>query len=209
MTGGRLKLNVVAGGAVVPPFQIVDAVHTGILDGGHGSAGAALSKHRAYALFGNPPPFGWDSHGFLGWFYQGGGEALHRTLVNDMLKLNVTGLLCFPAPTQPSASNSTGFSSHTEITLAEVVSRFSVWAAGYDWGSYRVGSPEARQGSAHGRQRAAPMSVRRDVVERRCLTSAISRSRPMNWVNWRGRLWANASSDRKGGNSLGRVGCVR
>jgi TRAP-type mannitol/chloroaromatic compound transport system substrate-binding protein len=36
MTGGRLKLDVVAGGSVVPPIQIQDAVHAGILDGGHG-----------------------------------------------------------------------------------------------------------------------------------------------------------------------------
>ena len=101
MTGGRLRLNVLAGGAVVPPFQIVDATHTGILDGGHGTAALSLNKHRAYALFGNPPPFGWDSHGFLGWFYEGGGEALYRTLVNGILKLNLVGFLSFPMPPQP------------------------------------------------------------------------------------------------------------
>ena len=101
MTGGRLRLNVLAGGAVVPPFQIADATHTGILDGGHGTAAYSLRKHRAYALFGNPPPFGWDSHGFLGWFYDGGGEALYRTLLNDILKLNLVGFLSFPMPTQP------------------------------------------------------------------------------------------------------------
>ena len=35
------------------------------------------------------------------WFYAGGGEALYRELVNDILKLNVTGLLYFPMPAQP------------------------------------------------------------------------------------------------------------
>src|SRR5262245_30368223 len=101
MTGGRLQLNLLAGGSVVTPFQLVEATHTGILDGGFGMAMSAHRQHRAYMLFGNPPPFGWDSHGFLGWFYHGGGEALYRELVNDILKLNLVGLLCFPLPTQP------------------------------------------------------------------------------------------------------------
>src|SRR5262245_56003293 len=36
MSGGRLKLDVLAAGAVVPAFQLQDAIHTGVLDGGHG-----------------------------------------------------------------------------------------------------------------------------------------------------------------------------
>src|SRR5882757_3734912 len=35
MTGGRLKFDVLAAGSVVPAFQMQDAVHAGILDGGH------------------------------------------------------------------------------------------------------------------------------------------------------------------------------
>src|SRR5262245_20805060 len=42
MTGSRLKLDVLPGGAVVPAFQIAEAAHTGILDGGHGSATYSL-----------------------------------------------------------------------------------------------------------------------------------------------------------------------
>ena len=79
MTGGRLRLNVLAAGSVVQPFQLAEASHAGILEGGFGMALSPLGKHRAHALFGNPPPFGWDSHGFLGWFYHGGGEALYRS----------------------------------------------------------------------------------------------------------------------------------
>ncbi len=101
MTGGRLRLDVFSAGSVVPPFQIVTAAHTGILDGGCGMAIAGQGKHRAYALFGNPPPFGWDSVGFLGWFQHGGGEALYRELVNGILKLDVVGFLFGPLPTQP------------------------------------------------------------------------------------------------------------
>src|SRR6266516_393469 len=36
MSGGRLKLDVLAAGAVVPAFQMSDAVHSGVLDSGDG-----------------------------------------------------------------------------------------------------------------------------------------------------------------------------
>lgn len=101
MTGGRLKLDVLAAGAVVPAFQMADAVHSGVLDAGHGVCAYWYGKHKAYSLFGTPPSYGWDAHGFLGWFYYGGGEALYKELVNDMLKLNLVGVLYYPMPTQP------------------------------------------------------------------------------------------------------------
>src|SRR5262249_5576507 len=76
MTGGRFKLDVLAAGAVVPAFQMADAVHSGILDGGHGVCAYWYGKHKGYSLFGTPPSFGWDGTSFLAWFYAGGGEAL-------------------------------------------------------------------------------------------------------------------------------------
>ncbi|MBX9591024.1 MAG: TRAP transporter substrate-binding protein [Hyphomonadaceae bacterium] len=101
MTGGRVKLEVLAAGAVVPAFQMQDAVHSGVLDGGHGVCAYWYGKHKAFSLFGTPPSYGWDAHGFLGWFYAGGGEALYNELVNDILKVNTVGFLYFPMPTQP------------------------------------------------------------------------------------------------------------
>ena len=91
MSGGRLKLDVLAAGAVVPAFQLQDAVHSGILDAGHGVCAYWYGKHKAFSLFGTPPSFGWDAHSLLGWFYYGGGEALYNELVNNILKLNVVG----------------------------------------------------------------------------------------------------------------------
>ena len=67
MTGGRLKFDVLAAGSVVPAFQVQDAVHAGILDGGHGVCYIWYSKHKAASLFGSPPSFGWDAHGMLAW----------------------------------------------------------------------------------------------------------------------------------------------
>jgi TRAP-type mannitol/chloroaromatic compound transport system substrate-binding protein len=101
MAGGRLRIDMVAGGSVVPPFQAAAAVHHGIIDGVHGSAGLWYSKHKARALFGTPPPFGWDSQSFLAWFYYGGGEQLYAELVNGVLKLDLTGFLSFPMLPQP------------------------------------------------------------------------------------------------------------
>src|SRR5256886_9649207 len=87
MTGGRLKLDVLAAGAVVPAFQMQDAVHSGILDAGHGVCAYWYGKHKAASLFGTPPSFGWDATSMLAWFYAGGGEALYKELVNGILKL--------------------------------------------------------------------------------------------------------------------------
>jgi TRAP-type mannitol/chloroaromatic compound transport system substrate-binding protein len=101
MAGGRLRIDMAAGGSVVPPFQAANAVHTGVLDGAHGSAALWYNRHKACALFGTPPPFGWDSHSFIAWFYYGGGEALYKELVHGVLKLDLVGLLSFPMPAQP------------------------------------------------------------------------------------------------------------
>ena len=101
MSGGRLKLDVLAAGAVVPAFQLQDAVHSGILDGGHGVTAYWYGKNKVASLFGTPPSLGWDAHSMLAWFYYGGGEALYNELINDILKLNLVGLLYFPMPTQP------------------------------------------------------------------------------------------------------------
>jgi TRAP-type mannitol/chloroaromatic compound transport system substrate-binding protein len=101
MSGGRLKLDVLAAGAVVPAFQMADAVHSGVLDAGHGVCAYWYGKHKAYSLFGTPPSYGWDAQSFLAWFYYGGGEDLYKELVNNILKLNLTGFLYFAMPTQP------------------------------------------------------------------------------------------------------------
>jgi TRAP-type mannitol/chloroaromatic compound transport system substrate-binding protein len=101
MSGGRLRLDVLAAGAVVPAFQMSDAVHAGVLDAGHGVCAYWYGKHKAYSLFGTPPSLGWDAQSMLAWFYAGGGEKLYYELVHDILKLNLVGFLYFPMPTQP------------------------------------------------------------------------------------------------------------
>ncbi|MGL4812959.1 MAG: TRAP transporter substrate-binding protein [Beijerinckiaceae bacterium] len=101
MGGNRLKLDVLAAGAVVPAFQMQDAVHAGILDGGHGVCAYWYGKNKAFSLFGTPPALGWDANSFLGWMNYGGGYELYNELVQTTLKLNLVGFLTGPMPCQP------------------------------------------------------------------------------------------------------------
>ncbi|PZW46840.1 TRAP-type mannitol/chloroaromatic compound transport system substrate-binding protein [Humitalea rosea] len=101
MAGGRLRLELLAAGAVVGAFQLMDAVSAGTLDGGHGVAAYWFGKNKAFSLFGTTPPWFGNAHQLLGWFYYGGGEALYKELVNTTLNLNAVGFLSGPMPTQP------------------------------------------------------------------------------------------------------------
>jgi TRAP-type mannitol/chloroaromatic compound transport system substrate-binding protein len=101
MSGGRLKMDVLAAGAVVPAFQMQDAVAAGILDGGHGVSAYWYGKHKAFSLFGTPPSLGWDATNFLGWMNYGGGYDLYNELVGQTLKLNLVGFFSGPMPCQP------------------------------------------------------------------------------------------------------------
>jgi TRAP-type mannitol/chloroaromatic compound transport system substrate-binding protein len=101
MAGGRLRLELLAAGAVVPAFQLLDAVSAGTLDGGHGVSAYWFGKNKAFSLFGTSPPWFGDANQLLGWYYYGGGEALYNELVGEILKVNVVGFQTGPMPTQP------------------------------------------------------------------------------------------------------------
>ncbi|CAA9429652.1 MAG: TRAP-type C4-dicarboxylate transport system, periplasmic component, partial [uncultured Ramlibacter sp.] len=76
MAGGRLKIEVLPAGAVVPAFQLLEAVNKGTLDGGHGVVAYHYGKNSALALWGSGPAFGMDPNMVLAWHYYGGGKAL-------------------------------------------------------------------------------------------------------------------------------------
>ncbi|TPG46490.1 TRAP transporter substrate-binding protein [Roseomonas nepalensis] len=101
MAGGRLRVELLAAGSVVGAFQVLDAVHAGTLDGGHGVVAYWFGKNKAFSLFGTAPPWFGDANQMLGWFYHGGGEALYKELLGEILKVNVVGFLSGPMPTQP------------------------------------------------------------------------------------------------------------
>jgi TRAP-type mannitol/chloroaromatic compound transport system substrate-binding protein len=90
MSGGRLKIDVMAAGAIVPAFEVLDAVHRGILDASNSWSGYWMGKHPAATLFSSAPggPFGMNSEDFLGWLYLGGGLELYNELLQKELKMN-------------------------------------------------------------------------------------------------------------------------
>jgi TRAP-type mannitol/chloroaromatic compound transport system substrate-binding protein len=101
MAGGRLRLELLAAGAVVPAFQLLDAVSAGTLDGGHGVPAYWFGKNKAFSLFGTSPPWFGDANQLLGWYHYGGGEALYRELLADIVRVNVVAFMTGPMPTQP------------------------------------------------------------------------------------------------------------
>lgn len=100
MSGGRLTMDLLPAGAVVGALELQDGIIAGALDGGHGVSAYWYGKHKASALFGTGPAWGWNAHQMMAWFYHGGGEAMYNELLQDVLGLDVTGFLTFPMPTQ-------------------------------------------------------------------------------------------------------------
>lgn len=101
MSGGRLKIEYFTGGAVVKPFEVQNAVHTGTLDAAHTVPVYWYGKHKAASMFGTGPQFGQNAHHMIAWMYAGGGQALYDELVQKILGLNIVGFFCMPMPTQP------------------------------------------------------------------------------------------------------------
>lgn len=101
MSGGKLKFELLAAGAVAKALEVQDAVISGTLDGGHGVTAYWYGKHKAASLFGTPPSWGWRANQMIGWMRYGGGQELYDELVQNVLGLNLVGFLTGPMPTQP------------------------------------------------------------------------------------------------------------
>jgi TRAP-type mannitol/chloroaromatic compound transport system substrate-binding protein len=100
MTGGDLKIEVLPAGAVVPAFQLLDAVSKGTLDGGHGVVVYHYGKQTAVALWGSGPSYGMDANMMLAWHKYGGGKDLLNKLYAS-IGANVVSFPYGPMPTQP------------------------------------------------------------------------------------------------------------
>ena len=100
MSGGRLRIDYLLAGAVVKPFEVMDAVSRGVLDGGHTVPVYWYGKSKVASLFGSGPINGCDAQQTLAWIYRGGGLQLYQELLAK-LGLNAVGFFAFPMPTQP------------------------------------------------------------------------------------------------------------
>jgi len=102
LTGGQLKIETMAAGQIVPAFEILDATHKKVIDGGHGIAYYWVGKNKAATLFSSTPAgiYGMDHLDFLGWIYEGGGLDLWWEFYQKELKLNVIAFPILPASPQ-------------------------------------------------------------------------------------------------------------
>ncbi|HJU31885.1 MAG TPA: C4-dicarboxylate ABC transporter [Hyphomicrobiaceae bacterium] len=100
MTGGDLKIEVLPAGAVVPAFQLLDAVSKGVLDGGHGVLVYHYGKQQALALWGSGPGYAMDANMLLAWHKYGGGKQLLEKIFTS-IGANVVSFPYGPMPTQP------------------------------------------------------------------------------------------------------------
>ena len=100
LSGGRLKIDMLPAGSVVPALQLVDAVSKGTLDGGHGLAGFWFGKNSAFGLYGAGPDFGMDADQLLGWVEYGGGKELFAE-IQAAAQLDITSFLYGPVPCEP------------------------------------------------------------------------------------------------------------
>lgn len=77
MSNGRLDVHVYAGGELVPPLQVFDAVSQGTVEMGHGSPYYWAGKVPEAQFF-SSVPFGMTAKGMNAWLYHGGGLELWK-----------------------------------------------------------------------------------------------------------------------------------
>ena len=98
LTNGELTIEVLPAGAVVGNSEIIDAVDSGLLDGGFAWTHYWSGKHPAAMLFGSPVAgagVGIDNIAFLSWFQYAGGRELYDQLWSEM-GVNVKGFMLQP-----------------------------------------------------------------------------------------------------------------
>jgi TRAP-type mannitol/chloroaromatic compound transport system substrate-binding protein len=102
MSNGRLEIEALPGGAIVPAFEVLDATARRVLDGGYSAAAYYVGKNRAAALFGPAPagPFGFDMIDYMGWIYDGGGLELHNEFFQKVLQRDVVVFPMTPVANQ-------------------------------------------------------------------------------------------------------------
>ncbi len=98
LTDGEVKFEILPAGAVVGVAETLDAVDSGLIEGGFAWTHYWSGKHPAAMLFGSPVAgagVGIDNIAFLSWFQYGGGRELYDQLWDEM-GVNVKGFMLQP-----------------------------------------------------------------------------------------------------------------
>ncbi len=81
-SAGRIKVKLYGPNKLVAPFEILDAVSTGKVNGGFATAGYWAGKIPATPLF-SAIPFGPESGEYLAWIYFGNGGRLYQETYDE------------------------------------------------------------------------------------------------------------------------------
>ena len=90
LTFGKFQMRVFAGGELVPPFGVVDAVQQGTVEATHTAGYYFVGKNRTFA-FDTTIPFGLNTRQQNSWMYYGGGLDLMRDFFKQF------NIISFPA----------------------------------------------------------------------------------------------------------------
>ena len=99
MAEGRLRIDYLVAGAVVKPFEVMDATSKGVIDAAHTVAVYWYGKSKVASLFGSGPINGCDANQMLAWIHRQG-QPFYDELVKK-LGLDVVAFWAMPMPTQP------------------------------------------------------------------------------------------------------------
>lgn len=102
-TNGRLTIEALPAGAIVPAFEVLDATHDGVIDGAHAWSGFWVGKNRAAVMVASGPagPFGMDWMDYWGWLYQGGGLEVNNAFFQEDLAMDVVWRPLLSSGSQP------------------------------------------------------------------------------------------------------------
>jgi TRAP-type mannitol/chloroaromatic compound transport system substrate-binding protein len=99
MSGGRLMVDVLPSGAVVPPKEIGAAVDKRVVDAGQHWTHYQIGKHPAAGLFSGPPGavgLGYDQTVWLAWFFEGEGQELYEEFYQEVIGQNIVPFVFGP-----------------------------------------------------------------------------------------------------------------
>ncbi len=104
MSAGRVSIEVLADGAIVPAFEILDAVDQGVVEAGYAWTHYWSGKHPAAGLFSNPMAgagAGLDQLSHVAWLVEGEGGELYERFFTDVLQANVKPFMVQPMGPDP------------------------------------------------------------------------------------------------------------
>ena len=91
-SGGRMRIEVLPGGAMVGPLEVLDAASAGTIDGMHSWSAYWIGKHPGAHMFSSIPML-FDTHSHIAWMIDRGLDYQNQ-LYQDKMGLNTVTFLC-------------------------------------------------------------------------------------------------------------------